>query len=42
MLKIKDISVNHYTEPLGYDLDNHLRIEFSAEASHISSNIQKE
>ncbi len=41
MLKIKDILVNHYTEPLGYDLDNHLRIEFSAEASQISSNIQK-
>ena len=41
MLKIKDILVNHYTEPLGYDLENHLRIEFSAEASQISSNIQK-
>ena len=41
MLKIKDILVNHYTKPLGYDLDNHLRIEFSAEASQISSNIQK-
>lgn len=41
MLKIKDILVNHYTEPLGYDLDNHLRIEFSTEADHDSSNMQK-
>ena len=41
MLKIKDILVNHYTEPLGYDLDNHLRIEFSTEADLDSSNMQK-
>ncbi|RMC55102.1 alpha-L-rhamnosidase [Lactobacillus sp. ESL0261] len=41
MLKIKDILVNHYTKPLGYDLDNHLRIEFSAEADHDSINMQK-
>ncbi|MBI0120479.1 family 78 glycoside hydrolase catalytic domain [Lactobacillus sp. M0398] len=41
MLKIKDILVNHYTEPLGYDLDNHLRIEFSAEANQKASHIQK-
>ena len=41
MLKIKDILVNHYTEPLGYDLDNHLRIEFSAETNQKASNVQK-
>ena len=41
MLKIKDILVNHYTEPLGYDLENHLRIEFSAETNQKASDIQK-
>ena len=41
MLKIKDVLVNHCTEPLGYDLDNHLRIEFSAETNQKAGDVQK-
>ena len=29
MIEINQITINHMTEPLGYDLDNHLRVAFN-------------
>ena len=33
MIEISQISINHMTSPLGFDLDNHLHIEFSVNSS---------
>lgn len=42
MIEISQISINHMTTPLGFDLDNHLHIEFSVNSSKPMTETKKE
>lgn len=41
MIEINQITINHLTEPLGYDLDNHLRVDFNLTSSAAMQDTKK-
>lgn len=41
MFEINQISINHLSEPIGFDLDNHVRVEFSASSSVSTQDTKK-